>query len=383
MSDFDLGPNVGLIGRTESRAEIETPALVLDVDRLDKNIRTLAEHASTNGYLIRACGKIHKSVEIARRQVQAGAVGVCCATLREAEAFVAGGIRGVMLFTSVVSEAKLNRLAALNARAQDLIVVIDSSNNVEQIGNAVRKTGKTLQVMVDFELGGRRTGVASAAEVVALARQISNEGCLEFVGIQGYNGRGLALPDFDARRKIQLDRLSQLSKLVEILDAEGLHPRIVSGGGTGSHDIDPEAQVFTEIQAGTYVFMDLYYKETAMRRGEPHPFEHALSVRGSVISAAQKGFVITDVGVKEVDGANTQLSPTLISGAPDGANYSLVGDDLGRIDFLNDDDRLPVGSAIELLPPHCYQTVDLHSVYHCVKGNTLVDIWPIDAAGNW
>ena len=382
MNDW-RGPNASLIGRPGSRRALGTPALVLDLDRLDANIRSMAAHAESHGYQLRPPAKIHKSTAVARRQVGAGAVGVCCATLSEAEAMVEAGIPGVLLFTSVVSEAKLQRLAALNARAEDFIVATDDFDNVTQLGRATRATGQTLQVMIDFELGGGRTGVADQDTAVALARHIQKTDGLDFVGIQAYNGQGLSEHDYDSRRAVVLERAHRVSQIVAKFEAEGLHPRIVSGGGTGSHDIDSETGVFTEMQVGSYVFMDGYYKDTVMRRNEPHPFAPALTVWGTVVSAAQPGFVITDVGLKEIDGPFGPISPTVISGAPPGASYSLVGDDLGRIDFASAHDGLPVGAKFELLPPHCYQTVTLYSVYHCVAGGELVEIWPIDALRSW
>jgi 3-hydroxy-D-aspartate aldolase len=382
MSDWQ-GPNASLIGRPGSRMALGTPALVLDLDRLEANIRSMATHAESHGYQLRPVAKIHKSVEIARRQVDAGAVGMGCATLSEAEAMAAGGIPGVMLFTSVVSEPKLQRLAALNARADDFVVVTDDFDNVAQLGKVTHPTGHTLQVMVDFELGGGRTGLADEDSAVALARRIGETEGLEFAGIQAYNGLRLSEPDYDSRRKVVLERDRRVAELVARFDAEGLHPRIVSGGGTGSHDIDSEVGVFTEIQVGSYVFMDVHYMDAVMRRNEAHPFEPALTVRGTVVSAAQPGFVITDVGLKEVDGAFGPISPAILNGAPAGARYSLVGDDMGRIDFANAHESLPVGATFELLAPHCYQTVNLYSVYHCVSGDKLVDIWPVDALKNW
>lgn len=382
MTDW-RGPNAILIGQPGSRRALGTPALVLDLDRLDANIRSMAAHAESHGYQLRPPAKIHKSTAVARRQVNAGAVGVCCATLSEAEAMVEAGIPGVLLFTSVVSEAKLQRLAALNARAEDFIVATDDFDNVTQLGRATRATGQTLQVMIDFELGGGRTGLADQDSAVALARHIQKTDGLDFVGIQAYNGQGLSDRDYDPRRTVVLERAHRVSQIVAKFEAEGLHPRIVSGGGTGSHDIDSETGVFTEMQVGSYVFMDGYYKDTVMRRNEPHPFAPALTVWGTVVSAAQPGFVITDVGLKEIDGAFGPISPTVISGAPSGASYSLVGDDLGRIDFASAHDGLPVGAKFELLPPHCYQTVTLYSVYHCVAGGELVEIWPIDALRSW
>jgi D-serine deaminase-like pyridoxal phosphate-dependent protein len=382
MNDW-RGPNANLIGQPGSRSALGTPALVLDLDRLDANIRSMATHAESRGYQLRPVAKIHKSVEIARRQINAGAIGMCCATLSEAEAMIAGGIPAVTLFTSVVSEPKLQRLAALNARAKDLIVVTDDFGNVAQLSEVIRPTGRTLQVMVDFELGGGRTGLADEDSAVALARRIRETEGLEFVGIQAYNGLGLSEADYDSRRKVVLERARRVSELVARLDAEGLHPRIVSGAGTGSHDVDADAGIFTEMQVGSYVFMDVHYIDAVMRRDEPHPFEPALTVLGTVVSAAQPGFVITDVGLKEVDGAFGPISPCIINGAPSGARYSLVGDDMGRIDFANAGEELPVGAKFELLTPHCYQTATLYSVYHCVAGNKLVDIWPVDALRSW
>ena len=377
------GPNASLIGRPGSKSALGTPALVLDLDRLNANIRSMAAHAELHGYQLRPVAKIHKSTAIARRQVEAGAIGVSCATLSEAEAMVDAGIPGVMLFASVVSEAKLQRLAALNARAEDFIVVTDGFDNVTHLGTAARATGQTLQVMVDFELGGGRTGLADQNDAVALARHIQATEGLEFAGIQAYNGLGLSERDYDSRRAVVLERAHRVSQLVAQFEAAGLHPRFVSGVGTGGHDIDSEAGAFTEMQVGSYVFMDGYYKDTVMRKSEPHPFAPALTVWGTVVSAAQPGFVITDVGLKEIDGAFGPISPAVLSGAPSGARYSLVGDDLGRIDFASADDAMPVGARFELLPPHCYQTVTLYSVYHCVAGDELVDIWPIDALRQW
>ena len=141
--------------------------------------------------------------------------------------------------------------------------------------------------------------------------------------------------------------------------------------------------MLNEIQPGTYIFMDVNYLDTPIRRAEPHPFACSLSVRTTVIGAAQPGFVITDAGTKEVDGMYGPLAPRILTGAPEGATYSIVGDDLGRIDLASAADSLAVGAVVEIVPPHCYQTVAMYQVYHCVRGDELVDIWPIDALASW
>lgn len=377
------GPNEPLIGRPGSRSALGTPALVLDLDVLEANIASLAEHARLHGYAVRPVAKVHKSTEIARRQIAAGGIGVCCATLAESEAMVEAGIPGVMLFTSVVTPGKLERLAALNARAEGLIVVADDPGNVAQLAEAARRSGRALQVLVDIEVGGRRTGLADDDRAVALARLIAESDGLDYAGLQGYVGDHQNTVAYDARRERSHELLQPLVRLVGRLRAEGLAPRIVSGGGTGTHDFDHDLGVLSELQPGTYALMDGNYRDVVMRRDDPHPFGLALSVRATVISAAQPGFAVTDAGVKEIDGIFGSEHPALLGGAPAGAIYSLVGDDMGRIEFVRPGDRLALGDVVEVLPPHCYQTLVLYSHYHVVQGDELVDIWPVSARVGW
>jgi 3-hydroxy-D-aspartate aldolase len=379
-----LGPNAHLIGRAGSRDALLTPALVLDLDALDANIASLAAHASDSGYRLRPTVKIHKSVEIARRQLAAGStVGVCCATLGEAEAMVDGGITGVLLFSSVTVPAKIERLAALNARSEGLTVAVDDAGNVAALAAAARPSGKSLGLLVDYELGGGRTGIADEDAAVALARLIAETDGVEFVGVQGYVGKHQTIVDLEERARATRDRSAPLARLVRRLVQEGLQPAVVSGGGTGSHDCEPAAGVLTEVQAGSYVFLDVNYRDVVMRRSDPHPFTPSLFVRTTVISAAQQGFVVTDAGNKELDGYRGPLAPQIARGAPEGARYTIVGDDLGRVDFAAPHHRLALGDAIELVPPHCFQTAAMHPVYHCVRGDALVDIWPLVATSNW
>lgn len=375
----DRGPNEALIGVPGSRHLLSTPALVIDLDLVEANIASMAAHAAAHGYALRPVAKIHKSSDLARLQAEAGAVGTCCATLAEAEVMVDAGIAGVLLFTSVVTPAKVERLAALNARASGLLVAVDSARNVADLAEAARRSGRPLDLLVDVEVGGGRTGVATPAEAVSLARLIDATDALGFAGIQGYNGNHQALVDFGERRQVELAMLDELARFVDALEAARLPARIVTGGGTGSHDIDHEIGLLTDVQVGTYVFMDVYYRDTIMRRDDPHPFAHSLTVRGSVVSNAQRGFVITDAGAKEVDGIHQNGFPVVKSGASLGSRYSIVGDDMGRIDLAEPGERLEVGAPVEIIPPHCYQTVIMYPYYHCVRGDTLVHIWPLDA----
>jgi D-serine deaminase-like pyridoxal phosphate-dependent protein len=350
MSDgAQLGPNRKLVGVRGSRLRLTTPALVLDLDRFERNLTAMARYCRDAGLQIRPHAKTHKSSAIARKQIEAGAVGICCTTLREAEALVAGGVRGVHITSPVVGEARVERLAALNIRAHNLMVVVDNPANAREIEAAVRRTGRPLKALVDVDIGMSRTGVASGQDALALARLLAQSEELEYCGIQGYSGQ---------------DRLE---------------PEIVTGGGTGTFGIDRALGVLTEHQAGSYIFMDVEYNLVHIFEDRRTPFETTLFMRNSVVSANADGFVTIDGGFKcfATDGP----APELASGAPAGSRYEYFGDEHGRVVFANGEDRLPVGAAVELVTPHCDPTVNLHDWYHVVRGDTVVDIWPIDARG--
>jgi D-serine deaminase-like pyridoxal phosphate-dependent protein len=377
------GPNEALVGVQGSRSQLSTPALVLDLDRVEANIGALAAHAAAHGYALRPVVKIHKSVQVAQMQMEAGAIGVGCSTIAEAETMVAGGITDVFLFTSVVTESKLERLASVNAAAGGIVVAADHAENIKQLAEAARRSGTTMRVLVDVEVGDHRTGVADPAIAVSLAQLITEIDGLAYAGVQGYCGTHQVMPDYDERRRRGVVVLDRLAEFVDALDAAGLPPGIVSGGGTGTHDFDHERGLLTEVQAGSYVVLDGNYADVPLRRDDPHPFAPALTVRGTVISNAQPGFVITDAGAKEIDGIFMPTLPRVLSGAPAESKYVIVGDDMGRIELPAGAASPVAGTSVELLPPHCYQTVIMYSNYHCVRGDTLVDIWPIDAVPTW
>ena len=375
-----LGPNEALIGEGGSRAALSTPALVLDLDRLERNVAYLAAYLGKAGHGVRPVAKIHKSVAVATLQMEAGALGQCCATLAEAEVMADAGISGVLLFSQVVTEPKIARLAALNARADGLLVAVDDAAVADRLAAAALEAGKPLRMLVDFEVGGRRTGLASVEDALALARHIAGSEGAAYAGVQGYNGSFQREPDFAARRAEQERCTAPLAALCERLTAAGLAPEIVSGGGTGTYAIDADTGLFTECQAGSYIFMDVNYADTPFEPDNPHPFETSLFVRTTVISARDE-FAITDAGIKEF--AREELAPRVASGAHPDTVYELVGDDMGRIAVPEGTRRPQVGEALECITPHCYQTLTFYDVFHCVRGDTLVDIWPIDARSQW
>src|SRR4051812_39441291 len=274
-------------------AEIATPALVIDLDALERNIARMAEHCRAQGVSLRAHAKTHKCAEVARRQIAAGAVGQCCAILDEAEHLAAAGIENILITSPLVAEISVRRLLALNAHVPGLMAVVDSKEAVSRLSQAAFAAGQSLTLLVDIDVGHHRTGIAPGEAAAALAVHVAQSPGLKFAGIQGYAGHVQHIADRTEREARSAEAMEKLRQTRELLKARGLAPSIVSGGGTGSFDIDPARQVLTELQAGSYVFMDRQYNEVWP---DGPPFETSLFVLSRVVSANQPDMVTTDAG---------------------------------------------------------------------------------------
>ena len=374
-----LGPNENLIGVPGSRARLDTPALLIDLDALERNIAKMAAHARAAGVALRPHAKTHKSIEVARRQIAAGALGICCATLGEAEVMAAGGVPGLHITSPQVIEAKIARLIALNAKARGLSVVVDHPANLAALDQAAGAADQKLAVLVDYEAGQGRTGVQSEADLAALVEAARAARNIELRGIQAYSGNLQHIATRAARRAADLKQLEKLRGMLARLRAQGIELPIVTGGGTGTFDLDPEARVLTELQVGSYVFMDVQYQQALADGRNDMPFETALLVAASVVSANAPGYVTTDAGLKcfATDGP----APELFAGGPPGSRYAFFGDEHGKLILPPGAPRPELGSRVECVTPHCDPTVNLHDFFHVVRGDRLVDIWPVDARG--
>jgi 3-hydroxy-D-aspartate aldolase len=372
-------PNAGLLGRPGGRAALDTPALVIDRSALDRNIAAMAAHARATGVALRPHVKTHKSVAIARRQIAAGALGVSCVTLGEAEVMVRAGIAGVHITSPPVTAAKIARLAALAcAPHQGLSVVVDHAANVAALSAALHGAPSPLPVLVDVDAGQGRTGCTFDA-APTLARAVQAAPGLRFAGIQAYAGHLQHVPSRAERRERSLRLADRLRHLLQELARNGLASSVVTGGGTGTFDLDPEARVFTELQVGSYVFMDVeYVRALADGRNAP-PFETSLFVATAVVSVNQPAYVVTDAGLKSF--ATDGPTPEPARGAPPGSRYEFFGDEHGKLFVPPGAPRPALGSVIECVTPHCDPTVNLHDVFHVVDGDTLVELWPVDARG--
>lgn len=373
MSD-DVRLHGHLIGRQGSRRSLNTPVLVLDLDVLEANIAAMARLAAARGVALRPHAKTHKSVDIARRQIAAGAVGLCCAKLGEAEALAEGGVGGLLITSPVVSAPAVERLAALHTRA-DVMAAADHPDVVEALGRAAAGAERPLRLVVDVDPGLHRTGVASAADAVELARRIAERPTLDYAGVQFYCGREQHIEAYAERRAAIEAKTAYLRQVLAALTEAGLPPPMVTGGGTGTHRIDLELGVFTELQVGSYVFMDREYLDCDLTGDGAALFAPALFVDARVVSANTPGLATVDAGLKAF--ATEAGPPRIVAGAPQGARYVFMGDEHGAI--LGAD--LPVDDLVSLIVPHCDPTVNLYDSYHVVRGDTLVDIWPVSARG--
>lgn len=341
------------------RTDLPTPALVLDVAAMDRNIAAMATFAEARGLKLRPHAKTHKSAEIARRQIAAGAVGICCAKLAEAEALAAEGIGDIHLTSPVVTRGGIARLKAL-ARRIRLSVVVDHPDNAR----ALAECGATL--FVDVDPGVHRTGVTSPEAAVALAKAIGTIG-----GVQFYCGSEQHIARAADRRAVLAAKTGYLRTVLDALQDAGIPVPVVTGGGTGSFAIDAELGVLTELQVGSYIFLDREYRVCEL--GGP-AFDPALFVDASVISVNTPGRVTIDAGLKAF--AADAGVPVVITGAK--GRYAFMGDEQGAVIG----DGLPgLAARITLMPPHCDPTVNLYDHYWIVQGDEVAACWPITARG--
>jgi len=375
MTD-DLTLHAHLIGRQGSRADLNTPVLVLDVDALDRNIAAMASLAASHGVGLRPHAKTHKSVDIAKRQLAAGAAGVCCAKIGEAEVLAAGGITGLLITSPVAAPRAIERLAALAKSATRLMAVVDHPAVAGRIDAAL---ATSLDVVIDIDPGIARTGVASPEAAVALAEAIAALPNLRYRGVQYYCGSQQHIEGFADRRAAIEERTAYLRTVIAALADAGFAPEIVTGSGTGTHRIDLDLAIFTELQAGSYVFMDKQYLDCDLTGDGTVLFEPSLGVDARVVSANHPGLVTIDAGYKAL---STDGGVAVVRrGAAETAFFAFMGDEHAALIAPGIGETLAPGDPVTLTVPHCDPTVNLYDHYHVVENEALVAIWPVSARG--
>jgi 3-hydroxy-D-aspartate aldolase len=360
-------------------ADIQTPALVLDLDALERNIKKMGDYAKAHGMRHRVHGKMHKSVDVAKLQEKlGGAVGVCCQKVSEAEVFARGGIKDILVSNQVRDPQKIDRLARLPKLGSRTIVCVDDLDNVADLSAAAQKHGTELEVFVEIDCGAGRCGVTTTEAVVEIAKAVNAAENLKFSGIQAYQGAMQHMDSYEDR-KAKLDiAIAQVADAVEGLKNEGIECELVSGGGTGSYYFESNSGVYNELQCGSYAFMDADYGRILDKDGnriDQGEWENAFFLLTQVMSHAKADKAIVDAGLK---------AQSVDSGLPfifgrDDVEYIKCSDEHGVVSDPNG--VLKVGEKLRLVPGHCDPTANVHDWYVGVRGGKVETVWPVSARG--
>lgn len=357
-------------------AELDTPALLVDRDALERNIARMQKLADDAGIECRPHAKAHKTPVIARMQMAAGAVGVCCAKLGEAEVLAAEGIDDILITTPVVGRSKLMRLVQM-ATAARVAVVADDAGNVAELARAAHTGGVRLDVVIEVDVGQHRCGVAPGAAAVALARAIRDEPWLNFRGLQGYQGAIQMTEPFADRARAARAAHALLAQTAAAVRDAGMPVEVLTGGGSGTSVIDAAEHGLTEIQPGGYIFMDTRYRRIQWDDGGTVPFEQALSLLAGVISRPAPDRAILDMGLKAVSSDGGAPAPVDLPGT----TFAFAGEEHGQLSWNGAPCPLAIGDKVRFHPAHCDTTVNLYDQYIVHRGDEVVDVWPIPARG--
>ncbi len=354
--------------------QIDTPAVLVDLDLVDKNITAMFEALSGSHVTVRPHLKTVKNPFFARMLLERGAAGVCVAKLGEAQVMADAGIEDILITTEIVGAAKVAALMQLLKRHPDVKIVVDSRAGADQIDQAARDVGLTtpIKTLVELNVGQNRCGVEPGEPALALVQHLTKSSHLLYSGVQGYEGHLQMLPDAGERRRECLECMDRLLITVNLLKSQFLPPKIVSTGGTGTAEICATIPEVTEVQPGSFVFWD-----TAYRKAVGSKYANALSVVATVISKSGRYRAVVDAGTKSLstDSGNAELKhhPDLIY-RPGGDEHGIIESNHGPLPF-------EIGDRLELLPSHIDTTVNLHDFYNCHRGRGQLEKHAISARG--
>jgi len=354
--------------------EVDTPALILDLDAFETNLKRLADLVKGR-VRVRAHAKTHKCPEIGKRQIAAGAVGLCCQKVSEAEAMVEGGIADVLVSNEIVGARKLERLAALARRAR-VGVCVDHADNVRELQAAAQGAGANIDTYIELEVGMRRCGVAPGGPALDLAKAIVASPNLRFAGIHAYHGRAQHIRSAEERRAVIQNSSLLVKNTKTILEKNKIACPVVTGAGSGTFMFEVEMGAWDEIQPGSYVFMDWDYARNEWAPPMPR-FEHSLFVLAGVMSRPSASLAVVDAGLK---------ASSVDSGMPGiwerpGLTYTHASDEHGWVQIAAGARAPALGEKLLLVPGHCDPTVNLYDWYVCVREGVVEALWPITARG--
>jgi D-serine deaminase-like pyridoxal phosphate-dependent protein len=351
--------------------DVPTPALLVDVAAMERNIQRMAQFYAGSGCQLRPHFKAHKTPAIARRQLAAGScTGLTCQTVGEAEVVARERLTNdVLISNEVLGPGKAERLAAL-AKQVDVTVAVDSDAGLADIAAAATAGGVEIAVLVDVNVGLPRCGIAPGEPALALARAVESTAGVRLRGLMGYEGHVVGLPDRGEREGRAAKAMDRLLSSVRLVREAGLSCEVVSAGGTGTYDITGRMEGITEIQAGSYVLMDTEYAKLGL------PFEQALSVLGTVVSRPKPELCAADCGHKSCtfDHGNPSVKGI------EGASVVFLSDEHATV-ALPPDSPIAPGDRIELWPSHIDPTINLHDVIYAIDGDEVIEVWPVVARG--
>jgi len=374
-----LGADAIVLEKPIALADLATPALLIDEAMLERNLRKMAAHAARKKIGLRPHVKTHKCPILAKKQIAAGALGVCAAKVSEAEVMADAGVDRVLITSPLASRDKYERVVALAKRAPGLQVVVDAPGAVRAFDAAAAAAGITLGVLIDLDTGTRRTGIAPGEPALALAREIAARKHLRFDGLQAYSGHVMHVVGREERKKKSLESLAAALDTKALLEQSGIAVKALTGGGTGTYDIDCDVPGMTDLQVGSYLFMDVQYRMIGDADGEVFDtFEPSLTVLATAISQPVPHLITIDAGFKAF-AHEPDAKPQFKDRA--GLAYFYGGDEHGICAFSGDARELALGDKAELLVSHCDPTVNLYDAYHVVRDGMVRELWPIAARG--
>jgi D-serine deaminase-like pyridoxal phosphate-dependent protein len=352
-----------------SKEELDTPILLIDLDLMESNIAKMADFFRNISKNLRPHTKTHKTPIIAHKQIKAGAIGVTCAKLGEAEVMVNSGISDVLIANEIVPLNKIEKLMGL-AKHADMMVAVDDPDNVENLSRAAQSKGVNLRILLEVDTGMNRCGTLPGEPTLRLAQKVSRSKNLIFAGLMGYEGHTVTIPDFEQRKLETEKSLTMLVETKDLLERSGLQVGIMSAGGTGTYNITGQFPGITEVQAGSYVVMDVFYRNVLQ------DFDCALTVLTTVISRPNKDVAIIDAGIK----TTTKEGLPEVVGI-EGAKVISLSEEHGRLDVSECNVNLKPGDKIEMIPNHCCTTINLHDRLYGIRNGRLETIWDIAGRG--
>jgi D-serine deaminase-like pyridoxal phosphate-dependent protein len=370
-------------GRLEagiSKWDLDTPCLCVDLDRLEGNLDRMQTTVARNGIASRPHAKTHKCPAIARMQIDTGSVGICVAKVSEAQVLFDHGIDKLLLTTSNVTPLKIRRAMSLRKWCDGFVQTTDTAANARDLSAAAEAAGVVADIVVDVDPGGHRTGITPGAPALELAQLVDRLPGLRLCGMLCYDGGSQHVKGFEARQAQTLERLAAAAETRERFERSGLSTEIFSGGGTGTYNIDHETPGMTDVQVGSYVFMDAQYLGIGGAEDDEvySDFAPALTVLTTVLNDQYEGRATTDAGAK----ANTINRPWPIVAGETGMSYTSGSDEFGTLRYEENASRTyRVGDKLELIVSHCDPVVNLYDQLYGVRGDRVEVVWPIAGRG--